>query len=33
METNNIATERDGAVFVVTIDRPAKRNAIDAPVA
>lgn len=33
METNNIRTERDGAVFIVTIDRPAKRNAIDAPVA
>lgn len=33
METNNVRTERNGAVFVVTIDRPAKRNAIDAPVA
>src|SRR5579859_4590438 len=33
METNNVRTERDGAVFVVTIDRLAKRNAIDAPVA
>lgn len=33
METNNIRTERDGSVFVVTIDRPARRNAIDGPMA
>lgn len=33
MESNNVRTERDGAVFVVTIDRLSKRNAIDAPVA
>lgn len=33
METNNVRAERDGAVFIVTIDRPARRNAIDAPVA
>ena len=33
METNNVRTERDGSVFVVTIDRPAMRNAIDAPTA
>ena len=33
METNNVRTERDGPVFVVTIDRPAMRNAIDAPTA
>lgn len=33
METNNVRTERDGALFIVTIDQPAKRNAIDAQVA
>src|SRR5215469_5315788 len=33
MEMNNIRTERDGSVFVVTIDRPARRNAIDRPMA
>jgi enoyl-CoA hydratase len=31
METNNIRTEHEGSVFIVTIDRPAMRNAIDAP--
>ena len=33
METNNVRTERDGPLFVVTIDRPAMRNAIDGPTA
>ena len=33
METNNVRTERDGPVFIVTIDRPAMRNAIDLPTA
>jgi enoyl-CoA hydratase len=33
METNNVRTERDGPVFVVTIDRPTMRNAIDGPTA
>jgi enoyl-CoA hydratase len=30
---NNVRTERAGAVFVVTIDRPRVRNAIDGPTA
>ncbi len=33
METNTVRTERDGPLFVVTIDRPNMRNAIDGPTA
>ncbi len=33
METNNVRTDRDGPLFVVTIDRPGVRNAIDGPTA
>ena len=33
METNNVRTERDGPLFIVTIDRPGVRNAIDGPTA
>ena len=33
METNNVKTDRDGQLFVVTIDRPDVRNAIDGPTA
>ncbi len=33
MQTNNVRTERDGPLFVVTIDRPGVRNAIDGPMA
>ncbi|HKD76945.1 MAG TPA: crotonase/enoyl-CoA hydratase family protein [Ktedonobacterales bacterium] len=33
METNTVKTDRDGSLFVVTIDRPEVRNAIDGPTA
>ncbi|HEX9130756.1 MAG TPA: enoyl-CoA hydratase-related protein, partial [Ktedonobacteraceae bacterium] len=33
METNTVRTERDGPLFVVTLDRPGVRNAIDGPTA
>lgn len=33
METNTVRTNREGPLFVVTIDRPAVRNAIDGPMA
>lgn len=33
METNNIQTERSGSIFIVTINRPQVRNAIDGPTA
>lgn len=32
-EENPVRTERDGDVFIVTIDRPAVRNAVDRPTA
>lgn len=32
-EQDTVRTTRDGAVFVVTIDRPAVRNAVDGPTA
>src|SRR2546425_103221 len=33
METNNVRTDRDGPLYIVTIDRPGVRNAIDGPTA
>ena len=33
METNTVRADRDGPLFVVTIDRPGVRNAIDGPTA
>src|SRR5215831_7124970 len=33
METNNVRTDRDVPLYVVTIDRPGVRNAIDGPTA
>ncbi len=33
METNTVRTDRDGPLFVVTLDRPGVRNAIDGPTA
>ena len=31
--SDEVRTERQGAAFVVTIDRPARRNAVDGPTA
>lgn len=33
METDNIKTERTGSIFIVTINRPQVRNAVDGPTA
>jgi enoyl-CoA hydratase len=33
MQTDTVKTERDGPLFVVTLDRPGVRNAIDGPMA
>jgi enoyl-CoA hydratase len=33
MQTSNITTERNGSIFIVTINRPQVRNAIDGPIA
>jgi enoyl-CoA hydratase len=33
METDNIRTERNGSIFIVTINRPQVRNAVDGPTA
>lgn len=32
-ETNNVTVERDGAISVITLDRPQVRNAVDNPTA
>jgi enoyl-CoA hydratase len=33
METDNVRTERTGSIFIVTINRPQVRNAVDGPTA
>jgi enoyl-CoA hydratase len=33
METDNVKTERNGSIFIVTINRPQVRNAVDGPTA
>jgi enoyl-CoA hydratase len=33
LETDNVRTERNGSIFIVTINRPQVRNAVDSPTA